>query len=109
MNDSNVDMGQGLLALRADMARLGIRRIHLAYHGMTDPAVYGIDYIPFLRGNPGPESDWLAVSSYYYVGLTQRMMTTRGRTPFVEMDFHTLWGRVPDARPARCMYLFRLR
>jgi hypothetical protein len=108
VNDSNVDWGQGLLALRAEMAKRGIHRIHLAYHGTTDPAVYGIDYVPYLGGQPGPESEWLAVSSYYFVGLSQRMMTPHGRTASVRVDFRPLWARTPDARPARCMYLFHL-
>jgi hypothetical protein len=46
----NVDWGQGLVALREEIAKRGIRRIHLSYHGTTDPAVYGIDYVPYLSG-----------------------------------------------------------
>ncbi len=109
VNDSNVDWGQGLLALRDEMRRRGIARVHLAYHGTTDPAVYGIDYVPYLGGSPGPESDWLAVSSYYFVGLGQRMMTPRGRTEPLRFDLRPLWGQAPVARPGECMYLFRLR
>ena len=104
-----MDVGQGLIALRAQMKRLGISRIHLAYHGTTDPALYGIDYLPYFGGTPGEDSDWLAISSYYFVGLSQRMMTARGRTPFVRFDFSAFGGRTPAARPARCMYLFRIR
>jgi len=106
VNDSNVDWGQGLIALRDEMRRRGITRIHLAYHGTTDPAIYGIAYVPYLGGDPGPESDWLAVSSYYFVGLGQRMMTREGRTPPVAMDFRPLWDVTPAARPADCIYLF---
>jgi hypothetical protein len=110
VNDSNVDWGQGLIALRDEMRRRGIRRIHLAYHGTTDPALYGIDYIPYVAGGtPGPESDWLAVSSYYFVGLSQKMMTRRGRTEAIHFDFHPLWDVPPVATPAGCMWLFRLR
>jgi hypothetical protein len=108
VNDSNVDWGQGLIALREEMAKRGIRRIHLSYHGTTDPAVYGIDYVPYLGGPVGPESEWLAVSSYYFVGLGQRMMTPHGRTDRIGIDFRPLWSRIPDARPAGCMYLFHL-
>ncbi len=109
VNDSNVDWGQGLIALREELNRRGIRRIYLAYHGTTDPAVYGIDYVPYLGGVPGTESDWLAVSSYYFVGLTQRMMTPRGRTDWVTLDFRELWGTPWVASPAHCMYLFHFR
>jgi hypothetical protein len=109
VNDSNVDWGQGLIALRDEMRKRGIQRLHLAYHGTTDPAVYGIDYVPWFGGTPGPESDWLAISSFYYVGQSQRMMTPRGRTDFVRIDASSLWKQQPVARPARCMYLFRIR
>jgi hypothetical protein len=109
VNDSNVDWGQGLIALRDELKQRGIGRIHLAYHGTADPAVYGIDYVPYLGGVPGKESDWLAVSSYYFVGLGQRMMTTRGRTEPLWIDFQPLWGMRPEARPADCIYLFSLR
>jgi hypothetical protein len=110
VNDSNVDWGQGLIALREELARRGITRVHLAYHGTTDPSVYGIDYVPYRGGTPGPESAWLAVSSYYFVGLSQRMMLREGRTTeSLQLDFHPLWSRTPEAMPAGCMLLFRLR
>ncbi|MGH7731883.1 MAG: hypothetical protein ACRENJ_11610, partial [Candidatus Eiseniibacteriota bacterium] len=107
VNDSNVDWGQGLIALREELAGRGIGRVHLTYHGTVDPAIYGIDYVPLLGGAPGPESEWLAVSSYFYVGLPQRLMTREGRTDFKRYDFRAR-SLVPVARPARCMYLFRL-
>ncbi len=109
LNDSNVDWGQGLLALRDEMRARGIHRIHLAYHGTTDPAVYGIDYVPYLGGVPGPQSDWLAMSSYYRVGLSQHMVTPTGRTDFVRFDTRAFDSLEPVARPARCMYLYRMR
>ncbi len=109
VNDSNVDWGQGLIALREEMRRLHIGKIHLAYHGTTDPAVYGIDYVPYLGGTPGPESRWLAVSSYYYVGLSQRMMTPSGRTERLTLDFGPLRRQKPDVVLAGCMYLFKVR
>jgi hypothetical protein len=109
VNDSNVDWGQGLIALRDEMKKRGITKIHLAYHGTTDPAVYGIDYVPYLGGAPGPECAWLAVSSYYFVGLGQKMMTPHGRTERLRIDFGPLRRRKPDAVLAGCLYLFRLR
>ena len=109
VNDSNVDWGQGLIALRDEMKRRGIARVHLAYHGTTDPAIYGIDYVPYLGGMPGPESDWIAIGSYYFVGLGQRMMTQTGRTERLRLEFGPLANRKPDAVIAGCIYLFRLR
>lgn len=110
VNDSNVDWGQGLIALREELARRGIRRVHLAYHGTTEPSLYGIDYVPYRGGTPGPESDWIAVSSYYFVGLSQRMMLREGRTPeALKLDFSPLWSQRPEAMPAGCMLLFKVR
>jgi len=110
VNDSNIDWGQGLIALREELARRGITRIHLAYHGTADPRVYAIDSVPYTGGKPGPESDWIAISSYYFVGLSQKMMLPTGRTERpIQIDFHPLWNRTPEAMPAGCMLLFRLR
>jgi 4-amino-4-deoxy-L-arabinose transferase-like glycosyltransferase len=110
VNDSAVDWGQGLVALRDELKRRGIGRIYMTYHGTTDPALYGIDYVPYLGGEFGDASDWYAVSSYYLMGLPQRMVTPQGRTRgFARFDLWYFRQRPPTARPARCMYLYRLR
>jgi len=108
VNDSSVDWGQGLIALRDEMRRRGIERVSLTYHGTTDPALYGIDYIPFTGGAPDSSTPWIAVSSYYFVGLSQRMVTRAGDTEFLSVDFRPMWNLEPVARPGNCMYLFRL-
>jgi hypothetical protein len=108
VNDSNVDWGQGLIALREEMQRRGITRIHLAYHGTVDPAIYGIDYVPYLGNELGAEGQWLAVSSYFYVGLAQRLMVHEGRTPPMRYDFGGTSSLHPVAEPAHCMFLFWL-
>jgi hypothetical protein len=110
VNDSNVDWGQGLIALRDELEKRGIWRVHLAYHGTTDPSVYGIDYVPYTGGRPGPESEWVAISSYYLVGLPARMVTKTGYSDDTYVfDFRPLWNVEPTARPAHCMYLFHNR
>lgn len=110
VNDSNVDWGQGLIALKKEMRRRGISKIHLLYHGTTDPALYGIDYTPYTGERPGPESDWFAVSSYFLVGLPARLTTTQGMSQeSVRFDLGVLRKRRPVARPAGSMYLFRIR
>jgi len=108
VNDSNVDWGQGLIALREELARRGITRVHLVYHGTTDPAIYGIDYLPYQGGPMGPESEWIAVSSYFLAGLPAPMMTQSGRSEFVRFGFERLRAQTPVARPAHCMYLYRV-
>ena len=42
--DSNLDWGQDLKGLKGYMERHGIRKVKLAYFGLSDPAYYGIDY-----------------------------------------------------------------
>ena len=92
--------------MRDELKRRGIARVHLSYHGTTDPAIYGIDYVPYIGGEPGREADWIAISSYYFVGLTQRMVTSRGTIPAVRIGFSALWKVRPVAKPAGCMYLY---
>jgi hypothetical protein len=50
LSDSNVDWGQGLLALRRYEAEHPNESMHLAYFGNIDPKVYGIRATP-LREN----------------------------------------------------------
>ncbi len=110
INDSNVDWGQGLIALRDELRRRGIDHIQLVYHGTTDPALYGIDYEAYLGGVPSPDSDWLAVSSYYLVGLPQRMITPQGRTDaLMRFELRDLWDRPAAAHLAGSIYLYRMR
>lgn len=110
VNDANVDWGQGLVALRDELQSRGIRKVHLAYHGTVDPRLYGIDYVPYLGGQPGSESDYLAVSSYYLVGLPARMTTYLGQSEqSVVLNMGPLLGIEPLARPAGCIYLFKIR
>ena len=108
VNDSNVDWGQGLIALRDEMRRRGIGRVLLTYHGSEDPGVYGIDYVPYAGGSPPPGIEWIAVSSYFYRGLPQRMVTMYGISDTKSVDCSVLWTHRPDARPANCMYLYHL-
>jgi hypothetical protein len=46
LSDSNVDWGQGLLALRKYQQQHPDATIHLAYFGTMDPRLYGIRYVP---------------------------------------------------------------
>jgi len=46
LSDSNLDWGQGLVALKAYQDGHPGETIHLAYFGLVDPAWYGIRYVP---------------------------------------------------------------
>lgn len=48
LSDSNLDWGQGLLALRSYQREHANVPIHLAYFGNVDPALYGIRSIPLM-------------------------------------------------------------
>jgi 4-amino-4-deoxy-L-arabinose transferase-like glycosyltransferase len=50
LSDSNLDWGQGLLALRKYQTQHPNETIHLAYFGTIDPALYGIRYVPLAAG-----------------------------------------------------------
>jgi 4-amino-4-deoxy-L-arabinose transferase-like glycosyltransferase len=46
LTDSNLDWGQGLLALRKYQQQHPDETLHVAYFGTMDPALYGIRYVP---------------------------------------------------------------
>jgi hypothetical protein len=48
LSDSNIDWGQGLIALRKYQDQHPDETIHLAYFGEVDPALYGIRYEPLF-------------------------------------------------------------
>jgi len=94
--DSNVDWGQGLVALARWMDEEGVPAVNLSYFGSGLPEGYGIAYralpsflpIPPLRGVPegGPPLEWTAVSATNLPGL------------YLEGDpFAELRARPPDA------------
>ena len=51
LTDSNLDWGQGLLALRGYQQQHPDEPMSLAYFGTMDPALYGIRYTPFSEGD----------------------------------------------------------
>ncbi len=52
LTDSNLDWGQGLLALRNYEQQHPDETLHLAYFGSVDPALYGIRAVPLPPGQP---------------------------------------------------------
>jgi hypothetical protein len=68
LSDSNVDWGEGLIALRDyQQAHPGVP-IHLAYFGSVAPAVYGIQAIPLMPNDRVPGT--VVVSANYLSGQT---------------------------------------
>jgi hypothetical protein len=66
ISDSNVDWGQGLIALRKYQQQHPTEDIHLAYFGTIDPVLYGIRYTPL--GPNTPVSGTVIVSATHLSG-----------------------------------------
>jgi 4-amino-4-deoxy-L-arabinose transferase-like glycosyltransferase len=76
MVDSNLDWGQGLLALREFMRRENVPAVYLSYFGSAVPEGYGIRYVamrsffPLLK-QPVPASspEWVVISATNLAGV----------------------------------------
>lgn len=68
LSDSNVDWGEGLIALHHYQQAHPDVPIHLAYSGTIDPAVYGIDAIPLMPNERATGT--VIVSANYLSGQT---------------------------------------
>ena len=68
LSDSNVDWGEGLVALRHYQEAHPNVPIHLAYFGNVAPAVYGIQAVPLMPNQP--VSGTVIVSANYLSGQT---------------------------------------
>jgi hypothetical protein len=66
LSDSNIDWGQGLIALRKYQDQHPNETIHLAYFGEVDPALYGIRYEPLFPGQKA--SGTIVVSAMHLSG-----------------------------------------
>jgi hypothetical protein len=105
MVDSNVDWGQGLLALRDYMRNEGVEAVQLAYFGSALPEGYGVRYEPLPSWLPLPEQQdsrpparWVVVSATHLHGF------------YVPEDiYRPLRDRVPDRVLANSLYVYQLR
>jgi len=104
MVDSNLDWGQGLLALRDFMREEGIDGVYLSYFGSALPEGYGIKYVPapsWLRlpaQPPLPNAPrWIVISA---TTLSGNYLATDAFRPFRD--------RTPDRVIAQSMFAFRL-
>ena len=67
LSDSNVDWGQDLRDLRNTMATLKIERVYLAYFGLADPSLYGIQWVPLDKKR---QRGIVAISVHYLNGIS---------------------------------------
>lgn len=105
LNDSNFDWGQDLMELKKWMDGRGVRRIGLCYFGSVDPGIYGIDYTPVTEGG---REEYVAVSSYFLVGLSQRLPLATSRTETIRLPFHReLRAMPPVAVVGSTIFVYR--
>ncbi|MGD0464904.1 MAG: glycosyltransferase family 39 protein [Tepidisphaeraceae bacterium] len=84
LSDSDFDWGQGLIDLRNWMRDHQIHSVALAYFGVVDPTVYGVRYTPIIYA---ADSQYIAFSSYFLDGLTNRAVIGRNRQAIVHVPF----------------------
>ena len=68
LSDSNVDWGEGLIALRKYQQAYSNEVIHLAYSGTIDPVVYGVHALPLMPNQR--VSGTVIISANYLSGQT---------------------------------------
>jgi 4-amino-4-deoxy-L-arabinose transferase-like glycosyltransferase len=94
LTDSNLDWGQGLLALRTYERLHPNESLHLAYFGSVDPTLYDIKAIPL----PPDE----LVSGKIVVGAS----CLSGQVLDDYVSFHWLWEHSPQGAIDRSMWIF---
>lgn len=107
--DSNLDWGQGLLALR-DWRRQNARDkpIQFAYYGNIDPEHYGIDNFTLANGE-GVRPGLLVVSATYITGMPGYAFGGKGQYAGIKPNgFRWLEHHKPIARLANCLYVYHL-
>jgi 4-amino-4-deoxy-L-arabinose transferase-like glycosyltransferase len=97
LTDSNLDWGQGLIALRHYQQQHPNQTVHLAYFGSIDPELYGVRAIPLAPSIPinGP----VAVSATLLSGQTLEDSSA----------YRWLWTYHPDAVIDHCLWLYGLK
>ena len=85
LTDSNLDWGQGLLAVRKYEHQHPQESVHLAYFGSVDPSLYGVHASPLDGSEPSTET--------LIVGAT----CLSGQVLEDPSTYRWLWRREPDA------------
>jgi len=97
LTDSNLDWGQGLIALRNYERQHPNEELHLAYFGTIDPALYGVRATPL---NPGDEpTGTIAIGGTMLSGQT---LSDPGA-------YHWLWTYPPKRLIDRSMWMYDIK
>lgn len=106
--DSNLDWGQDLPSLAAELRRRGNPAVVLSYFGSDDPQARGVRYIPLgmIGGVERPGNAALEKGAPLLLAISQ---TNRAGVYFQD---HGLWSwlgsRVPAAAPGGSLFLYDL-
>ena len=110
LSDSNIDWGQGLIALKEYMDREQVPMVYLSYFGTARPEGYGVRYQEAPAGSPvvwpprpteelpPGERELFAISVTCLQGTYFEDKTT----------YRWLWEREPVARPGYCIFVYDL-
>ncbi|MDE2292961.1 MAG: hypothetical protein KGL53_12840, partial [Elusimicrobia bacterium] len=108
--DSNLDWGQGLKALAAEVKRRGNPPIYLAYFGVGDPSYYGLRYAQALPNwnvpRPGDAVDPARESGKVLFAVSATNLDTVYLADHTFFDW--LKARRPVATPAYSIFLYDL-
>jgi hypothetical protein len=100
--DSNLDWGQGLIALRQWMQGHDVSEIQLEYFGTVRPDAYGIRWRPLEPGATG----WVAISASRLAGIgladPDRFAWLRELVPVDHAGYSILIYRVEPKRTKAC-------
>lgn len=97
LTDSNLDWGQGLMALRNYQRQHPDEPLHLAYFGTIDPALYGVKAAPLV---PGEKPHGKVV-----IGAT----LLSGQTLSDPDAYRWLWPYRPERLIDHCMWLYDIK
>lgn len=97
LSDSNLDWGQGLIALRQYQQQHPEEHLHLAYFGSVDPTLYGIQAIPLAEHDEARGA--------IVIGAT----LLSGQTLEDPDAYHWLWPHPPDSVIDRCMWVYDVK
>lgn len=97
LTDSNLDWGQGLIALHNYQQQHPQELLHLAYFGSVDPALYGINFVPLA---PHGEAKGLLVVS--------PMLLSGQNLPDADA-YHWLWPYPATQIIDRCLWIYDMK
>jgi hypothetical protein len=107
LTDSDFDWGQSLCDLRIWMADQKVSSISFAYFGLVDPKAYGVSCVPIDDPNLKP---YVAVSSYYLNGFSNRMVTGNLKRAHLKLDYcKELQTKAPLAVVGNTIFIYNRR